>query len=58
MKREILVIQIDTNEIVHRIDVMGRSENYIEYCMMGMLRNMEQDKYRIEDTAWGKETKL
>lgn len=54
-KREILVIEISTNEIVKRVDVTGRSEQHIELCMLGMLRNMNQNDYRIEDTDWGKE---
>ncbi len=54
-KREILVKHIKTGEVVKRIDVTGQSEKGIELCMMGMLRNMNQEDYRIEDTDWGKE---
>jgi len=54
-KREILVKHIKTEEIVKRIDVTGKSEQHIERCMMGMLINMNQEDYRIEDTDWGKE---
>ena len=53
-KREILVKDILTGEIVHRVDVTGKSENNIERCMRGMLINMNRDKYRIEDTDWNK----
>ncbi len=53
--REILVKHIKTGEIVKRIDVTGRSENHIEKCMLGMLINMNQEEYRIEDTDWTKE---
>lgn len=54
-KREILVKHIKTGEVVKRIDVTGKSESHIERCMMGMLINMNQEDYRIEDTDWGKE---
>lgn len=50
--REILVKHIKTGEVVKRIDVTGRSENYIERCMRGMLINMNQEDYCIEDTDW------
>jgi len=54
-KREILVKHIKTGEVVKRVDVTGQSENQIERCMRGMLINMNQEDYRIEDTDWGKE---
>ena len=54
-KREILVKHIKTGEVVKRIDVTGKSEIHIERCMRGMLINMNQEDYRIEDTDWGKE---
>lgn len=54
-KREILVKRIKTGEIVNRIDVTGKNESYIEKCMLGMLINMNQEDYRIEDTDWTKE---
>lgn len=54
-KREILVKRIKTGEIVSRVDVTGQSENKVERCMRGMLINMNQEDYRIEDTDWGKD---
>jgi len=54
-KREILVKHIKTGEVVKRVDVSGESENQIERCMRGMLINMNQEDYRIEDTDWGNE---
>jgi len=53
-KREILVKRMDSGEIVKRIDITGQSEINIERCMRGMLINMNQEDYRIEDTEWGK----
>lgn len=53
-KRGILVKHIKTGEVVKRIDVTGKSERHIERCMMGMLINMNQGDYRIEDTDWEK----
>ncbi len=54
MTREILVKHIKTGEVVKRIDVTGHSERMIERCMLGMLINMNQEDYRIEDTDWTK----
>ncbi len=54
-KREILVKHIKTSEVVKRVDVTGQSESNIERYMRGMLINMNQEDYRIEDTDWGKE---
>lgn len=56
-KREILVKNIKTGETVKRVDVTGKSERMIERCMMGMLTNMNQEDYRIEDTDWTAHTK-
>lgn len=53
-EREIRVIRISNDEIVRRVDVTGRREDIIEKCMMGMLKNMNQDEYRIEDSDWVK----
>ncbi len=53
-KREILVKRIKTGEVVKRVDVTGQGERQIEQCMMGMLINMNQEDYRIEDTDWTK----
>jgi len=53
-KREILVKHMKTGEIVNRVDVTGQSEINIERCMRGMLINMNQEDYRIEDTDWTK----
>ena len=53
-KREILIKLIKTDEIVKRIDVTGKSEDHIERAMRGMLINMNQEDYRIEDTDWDK----
>ena len=55
-KREILVKRMNTGEVVKRIDITGQSEINIERCMRGMLINMNQEDYRIEDTDWGKAT--
>ena len=54
-KREILVKNIKTGEVVKRVDVTRQSEKNIERYMLGMLINMNQEDYRIEDTDWGKE---
>ena len=52
--REILVKRMQSGEIVKRVDVTGQSEINIERCMMGMLINMNQEDFRIEDTDWTK----
>jgi len=57
MAREILVKNIHTGEIVKRVDVTYQAEINIEKCMLGMLINMNQEDYIIEDTDWNKEVK-
>lgn len=52
-KREILVIDMETNEVIHRVDVTGRSDDHVERAMRGMLINLNE-RCRIEDTDWKK----
>lgn len=52
-KRELQVKYIDppkgVDPIVKRIDVTGKSESYIEKCMSGLLRNMDTDRFFVDD---------
>jgi len=50
MKKELLVRELGTDRIIHRVDVSTKSNSVIEKVMLGMLRNMDTDKYYIDDT--------
>ena len=49
--RELRVVSIKTKEIVHRIDVSSKSNSQVEKVLSGMLRNMDTDRYFVEDSA-------
>lgn len=44
-KKEIIVTDSRTGEIVKRIDVSDKSQNQIDKIEMGMLRNMDIENY-------------
>jgi hypothetical protein len=48
--RELRVVRTATKEVVHRVDVTGRTSQMVEKAMSGMLRNMA-DEYHVEDSA-------
>ena len=48
---EILIKNIETQEVIKRIDVTGKSENYKELCLRGVLRNLNTDKYIVYEEA-------
>ena len=49
-KQYLFVRDIETREIVHTVEVTGRSENMVEKVMRGMLINMNTDKFFIDDS--------
>ena len=49
-KRELRVVRSKTKEVVHRVDVSGRTDQMVEKVMSGMLRNMA-DGFHVEDSA-------
>lgn len=49
-KRELRVVNLETREVVHRVDISSKTDRMVERCMMGMLRNMS-DAYYIQDSA-------
>ncbi len=51
MTREIRVHDMTTSEVVHRVDVTGKSDTHVERSMAGMLINMDQNKFYISDSA-------
>jgi hypothetical protein len=48
-KRYLEIVEIETREIVKRVDVTGKSERNIERVMSGMLTNMSE-KFFVRDT--------
>ena len=49
--RELRIVDMETGEVVKRIDVTGKSERQIERIEMGMLRNMNLERYTVEVSA-------
>jgi hypothetical protein len=48
--RHLEVVEIETREVVKRLDVTGRTERDVERCLSGLLRNMS-DRFYVRDTA-------
>jgi hypothetical protein len=48
-KRELRVVEITTQKVIHKIDVSGKNDRQVEKVMSGMLRNMA-DEFRVEDS--------
>jgi hypothetical protein len=38
--------------IVRRIDVTGKNDSYVEKCEMGLLRNMDTDRFWVDDVTF------
>ncbi len=55
-KRELLIKEIATREIVERVDVTGKSDRDIERITRGMLINMDRDRFYVGDSAEGDPT--
>ena len=49
-KAYLRVRSFDTREIVHSVGLSNLKESHVEKAMMGMLRNMNTDKYFIDDS--------
>jgi hypothetical protein len=50
--REIRIVrQDDTGEVVRRFDVTGQSDRAVLKIISGVLRNMDVDSFRVEDSA-------
>jgi hypothetical protein len=50
-KKKFLVIrERDTKNEVRRIEFHDKSENQVVKIMLGILRNMDDDKFYIDDT--------
>lgn len=50
MIRELRVISKVTGEVVKRVSVSGRSEVEVEKILSGLLRNLNRETYRVEDS--------
>lgn len=47
---KIYIRDIKTREVVHTIDVHNKSPHQVERVVMGMLINIDKDKYFIDDS--------
>ncbi len=46
---ELRVIESATGEVVRRLDVSGRSERAVEKIENGLLRQMDLERFHLED---------
>ena len=42
--------EIETGRIVHSVALKNTSERYVETVLRGILRNMDTDKYFVDDS--------
>lgn len=45
------VIEWDTGEVVHTVDTTGKSERMVEKVMLGMLTNMDRDRFGVREVG-------
>lgn len=50
-KKVLKIVETETGRLVHEVDVSTKSAAMIERVMLGMLRNMDTDKFHIDDTG-------
>jgi hypothetical protein len=46
------ILRFDTDEVVHRVDVTGRSDRTIERVERGMNINLNRDEFYTETKAY------
>ncbi len=51
MSKFIKIKRLDNNEVVHTVEVTGKSERYIDKVSDGMMINLDHDEYWIDDTC-------
>ena len=49
-KPELVIRRLGTNEEVRRVKLDSTSTRYVELVMLGMFRNMDTDKFYIDDS--------
>lgn len=47
--KKLKVIELATGKTVHEVDVTGKTSRQIEKVMSGMLRNMDTDRFAVEE---------
>lgn len=50
-KRELLVKSLETDEVVHRIDVTDKSDRQVEKVEMGLLHKVDLERFYVDDTG-------
>ncbi len=50
-RRALRIVNRETGEVVSAVDVTGKSERQIYRVEMGMLINMDTDRFYIDDSA-------
>lgn len=49
-KKVMKVVETATGKVVREVDVHDKGQSAIEKVMLGMLRNMDTDRFHIDDT--------
>lgn len=52
MGRELQVVVSNTGEVIHRLDVHGKSDRLVERTMHGMLINLRDDCHIVDSAGW------
>lgn len=50
-KKVLKVVETATGKVVREVDVHDKGASAIEKVMLGMLRNMDTDRFHIDDTG-------
>lgn len=50
------VVEIETDKVVHTVDVRGQSERGVERILRGMLINMDRDRFFVREVEEGEPT--
>lgn len=43
------VVELETNRVVHVVPLKHTDDRYVERVMMGMLRNMDTDRFCVRE---------
>ena len=50
MKKYLKVVDFETREVVHKVEITNTHQSHIERVMLGMMHNMDTDKFFIDDS--------
>lgn len=50
MSKYLKVVDFETREVVHKVEVKNDNQSHVERVMLGMMRNMDTEKFFIDDS--------